>query len=83
MSVICLRIGSVRPEDTPTTPRHFATFLSHRDLRQLVDRALGAPPELRFGVYYGVSANTWRFWRIDDAQAELDYQPVDDAENMR
>lgn len=83
MSVVCLRIGTVRREDAPTTPRHFATLLSHRDLRQLVTCALEAPSDLRFGVYYGVSNNRWRFWRIEDAQADLGYRPTDDAESFR
>lgn len=84
MSVVCLRIGTVRREDVPTTPRHFATLLSHRDLRHLVECALTAPsPRQRCGIYYGVSANTWRIWRIDDAASELGYEPVDDAEQLR
>jgi nucleoside-diphosphate-sugar epimerase len=83
MSVICLRIGTVMREDGPRTPRHYATLLSHRDLRQLVECALTAPLERRFGIYYGVSANTWRIWQIDDAHAELGYKPVDDAERLR
>lgn len=84
MSVICLRIGTVLREDRPKNPRHYSTLLSHRDLRQLVECALTAPPPERgCGIYYGVSANTWRIWQIDDAAAELGYQPVDDAERLR
>jgi len=84
MSVVCLRIGTVRREDTPTTPRHFATLLSHRDLRHLVECALTAPPpKQHYGIYYGVSANTWRIWRIDDAASEIGYEPIDDAERLR
>ena len=33
----------------------------------------------RFGVFYGVSANTWRIWDIEDARAAIDYVPEDDA----
>lgn len=83
MSVVCLRIGTVRSEDAPRTPRHFATFLSYRDLRRLVTQALEAPAERSFGVYYGVSDNRWRFWDIANAGAELGYRPLDDAENFR
>ncbi len=83
LSVICLRIGTVNPQDRPTRPRHFATLLSHRDLVQLVDRCLGAPDDIRFGVYYGVSGNTWRIWDIEDVRQELGYEPRDDAEAFR
>lgn len=83
LSVIVLRIGTVMRDDRPSRPRHFATLLSHRDLCQIVDRSLGAPDAVRFGIYYGVSANTWRFWAIENAVAELGYAPQDDAEAFR
>ena len=64
-------------------PRHYATLLSHGDLVRLVDCALRAPLELRYGVYYGVSANTWRLWDVANAAKELDFEPQDDAERFR
>jgi uronate dehydrogenase len=83
MSCICLRIGTVRADDRPREPRHYATLLSHTDLVRLVRCALEATSELAFGVYYGVSANTWRFWDIANAEVELGYEPQDDAERFR
>lgn len=83
LSVICLRIGTVNAEDRPTTPREFATLLTHRDLVHLVDCCLQAPSSLRFGVYYGVSNNRWRIWDITNAEAEIGYRPLDDAEVWR
>jgi uronate dehydrogenase len=83
ISCICLRIGTVRAEDLPSTPRHYATLLTHGDLVRLVDCALRAPLELRYGVYYGVSANAWRFWDIENAAKELGFEPQDDAERFR
>lgn len=83
LSAICLRIGTVNADDRPTAPRHFATLLTHADLLRLVEGALEAPDDLRFGVYYGVSRNTWRIWDIDDAFSELGFDPQDDAERFR
>lgn len=83
ISSICLRIGTVRADDRPGTPRHYATLLSHADLVRLVDCCLRAPLDLRFGVYYGVSANTWRFLDIANAAADLCFEPQDDAERFR
>jgi len=83
LSVLCLRIGTVNRADRPTTPRQFATLLTHRDLVELVRSCLEAPEELRFGVYYGVSANTWRFWDIESAEAEVGYESREDAEHWR
>jgi nucleoside-diphosphate-sugar epimerase len=83
LSAICLRIGSVNRADRPEKARHFATLLTHADLLRLVECALEAPEELRFGIYYGVSRNTWRFWDISDAAADMGYDPQDDAERFR
>jgi nucleoside-diphosphate-sugar epimerase len=75
---ICLRIGSVLKDDDPhSNPRYECTWLSHRDLVQLVKKSLLA--EVKFGIYYGVSNNTRRFWDISNAVSEIDYQPEDDA----
>jgi len=80
LSVAVLRIGTVRPSDVPESPRHLATLLTHRDLVQLVTRCIEAPDDLGFGVFYGVSANTWRIWDIEPAARRLGYAPADDAE---
>ena len=75
---ICLRIGSVVKDDDPhKDPRHQSTWLSHRDLVQLVKKSISA--DVKFGIYYGVSKNGKRFWDISNAMTELDYQPEDDA----
>src|SRR6266542_2918546 len=34
-------------------------------------------------VFYGVSANRWRIWEIDDARHAIGYEPRDDAEAWR
>ena len=83
MSVICLRIGTVNRHNSPQRDvRHMATWLSHRDLAQLVDRCLGVQG-VRFEIFYGVSNNTWRFWDIEHARRVLGYAPQDNAETYR
>jgi len=83
VSTNCLRIGSVRAEDDPTiSPRLMKTWLSHRDCRQLFQKALARCD--RFQIYYGVSNNDGRFWSIENARHELAYKPLDNAaEHMR
>lgn len=83
ISALCLRIGSVNRDDRPTSPRQFSIWLSHRDLVQLVQCCLAAPDSVRFGIYFGVSANRWRIWEIENARRELGYEPRDDAERWR
>ena len=79
---ICLRIGSMTKEDDPRiNPRFESTWLSHRDLVQLVRKSLLA--DVKFGIYYGVSNNDKRFWDISNAEAELGYHPEDDASKRK
>jgi nucleoside-diphosphate-sugar epimerase len=83
LTAICLRLGTVNGENRPLAPRHYATWLSHGDLARLVAAAIEAPETLEFGVYYGVSDNTWRFWDVAQARAEIAFEPEDDAERFR
>ena len=79
---VCLRIGSVRDDDDPTTDeRMMRTWLSKRDLIHLIERSLVA--NVTFGVYYGVSDNKGAFWDISNAQLELGYSPQDNALNRQ
>lgn len=98
LSVYCLRIGSVRGNDTPHSEellnsgpdflslttreqrarRMSAVWMSHRDLAGLVDACLRAE-HIRFGIYYGVSDNPYRFWSVENAFAELGWRPLDSA----
>ncbi len=75
---ICLRIGTVTMENNPrVNGRTMRTWLSHRDLVQLVEKSLNSL--VKFGVYYAVSDNDGRFWDISKAQAELGYSSSDNA----
>jgi nucleoside-diphosphate-sugar epimerase len=78
---ICLRIGSVLKDDDPRkNPRYASTWLSHKDLVQLVTKCLLS--NVKFGIYYGVSNNKKRFWDISNAESEINYQPEDDASRI-
>lgn len=82
LEVACLRIGTVNHHNSPVqSVRQMATWLSHRDLAQLVERCLTSP--LKFEIFYGVSNNTWRFWDISYAADKIGYAPQDNAEDWR
>jgi len=75
---ICLRLGSVLADDDPTiSERYMKTWLSHRDLKNLICTSLKA--EVKFGIYYGVSNNKEKFWDISNARKEIGYNPKDDS----
>ena len=79
---INLRIGTVQKVDTPTNSiRHFATWLAHKDIAQIVEKSLET--KLEFEIFYGVSNNKWRFWDIKNAYNKIGYEPVENAENYR
>ncbi len=77
MSFICLRFGSISAENRPLDERQKKTWLSHRDLAQLVDKGLES--KVGFGIYFGVSNNKGRFWDIENAKKDLGYQPKDNG----
>ncbi|MED5414419.1 MAG: NAD(P)-dependent oxidoreductase [Candidatus Latescibacterota bacterium] len=81
LSVICLRIGTFRPEldvRQRSDDRILSTWLSPRDAVQLVTRSLET--SVVFGIYYGISGNTRAVWDLQNARRELGYHPEDDAE---
>jgi nucleoside-diphosphate-sugar epimerase len=78
MKSICLRIGWVIRDDDPTISKvAMKTWLSHRDLVELISKSILA--DVDFGIYYGVSKNKKRFWDISNAEKEIGYKPRDDA----
>jgi nucleoside-diphosphate-sugar epimerase len=65
--------------------RDLGAWLSPRDLRQLVRRALDAPEVgdehgVPWLVAYGISGNTRAFWSLESARRVLGYAPQDDSE---
>ncbi len=78
MSVACLRIGTFRTPDRPAEPRQLLSWISHRDLAQLVQRCI-EHPHYHFLVAYGVSNNQRSRW--SNAHVDfLGYAPQDDSE---
>ncbi|WP_157988011.1 NAD-dependent epimerase/dehydratase family protein [Jiangella endophytica] len=75
-SVVCLRLGGVVPR--PTDTGNLLGWLSPGDLRLLVRAALAA--DVRYGCYFGVSANTRGVFDYANAVTELGYRPESDSE---
>jgi nucleoside-diphosphate-sugar epimerase len=63
--------------DRERLERYASMWLSHRDLVQLVERALTA--DYRYAIVYGVSANPSRFLDLEEARRVLGYVPRDAA----
>jgi uronate dehydrogenase len=83
MEVVVVRLGTVGPEDRPgRDPRSFVSWLSHRDLAHLTERAIEAPG-VTYMVVFGASANRWRIYDTLRARSLLGYAPQDNAERFR
>jgi uronate dehydrogenase len=78
LSVACLRIGSFLTPDRPTDARQLLTWISHRDMVQLVRRCIDHP-DYHFVIVYGVSNNLRSRWDNSNVKF-LGYRPEDDAE---
>jgi len=76
MSVACLRIGSFLVPDRPTEARQLLTWISHRDMVQLVRRCIDHP-HYHFVVIYGVSNNLRSRWDNSNVKF-LGYLPQGD-----
>ena len=75
LSVICLRLGRVEPQDRPLSAGHMVVFLAHRDCIQFVDCAIEAPDDVRFDIFFGTSANKWGIRDLEHAQEVIGYCP--------
>jgi uronate dehydrogenase len=79
IETVCLRIAMAFPE--PTTHRMLRSYLSYRDLIELVKRALLAKHP-GHTIVYGVSANRDTLWRNPDAD-KIGWAPRDTSEPFR
>jgi nucleoside-diphosphate-sugar epimerase len=80
MSMICLRIAwfqGYESEGLRTRPEMASHWCSPRDLVQLIVKSIQS--EIPFGIFFGISNNTGRFWDIGNAQQLLGYTPQDNA----
>lgn len=81
MSMIVLRICYFRTYDDPLlrVPGHDVNreWVSPRDLAQLIVKSIRS--DVKFGIFFGVSNNTGRFWDISNAQEQLGFNPEDNA----
>jgi uronate dehydrogenase len=79
LEVVAIRIGSFL--ERPTSPRHAHTWISPRDMAQLVMRCLEAP-DVGWLVVYGTSDNHRSYWDDRDVWRRIGYAPQDSANGV-
>lgn len=80
IETVCLRIGTATA--SPLDRRSLSTWLSHRDLAQLVLCALSAP-NVGCHIVFGASANSAGWWNNAEAAARIGFEPQDSADAWR
>ena len=78
LEILCLRIGNV--SDQPTNLRLASIWLKPEDLVQLIRIGL-EHPDIRYEIFYGVSANT-RGWWDNSVAYRFGYKPSGDSETL-
>ena len=74
MSMICLRLGRVNPENRPVDARVFSVWCSYRDVSQLIEKCIDAPDSVTFDIFYAVSNNKWSYRDISHARDVVGYE---------
>ena len=83
LSVLCVRIGRVRREDRPQSPREFAVWCSQRDIARFLERCIVAPATVRFDTFFVTLSNRWGYRDLAHAREVLGWEPLDRAEDYR
>ncbi len=80
LSILCVRIGRVNPEDKAEDPRVRSVWMSHRDICGLLEAAIAAPPALKFDIVFGVSNNRYSYRDMTHTRDVLGFEPQDSAD---
>lgn len=83
LSIICLRIGHVVRSDRPESTRDFSIWCSQRDIGQMIEKCVTAPPDLKFDIFFVLSENKWGYRDLSHPKAVVGYVPQDRAEDHR
>jgi uronate dehydrogenase len=80
LRVICLRVANYKSEVEPS--RYYepgcSRWQSPRDLAQQVWRSI-EQEDVKFGIFYGVSAGSEKKWDLTNARDLLGYEPEDNG----
>ncbi|MDP7740568.1 MAG: NAD(P)-dependent oxidoreductase [Lentisphaeria bacterium] len=79
MSVICVRVGAINKTDENAACQR-SWWCSYGDIARMIECCIEAPADVRFDIFYGLSANPWRWMDLDHAKAVVGFEPVDRAQ---
>lgn len=82
LSILCLRMGRVIPEDQPTETRHASVWCSRRDIVGIIEKCIEASKDLKFDIFYALSNNRWSYRDLEHAREVLGFVPQDSADDF-
>ena len=80
LSVLCVRIGAVREVNKPISIHEYATYLSHRDIAQVLQRCIDAPDDLKYDIFFALSGNKWGYRDLEHPREVIGFVPQDSAD---
>ncbi len=85
MEVIAIRIGGftsldyLKEEGKEPEPYQRSSYISKRDMVQLMHRCVDAELSRPFEIVHGVSDNQFKYLDLSDTKEKLGYEPADDG----
>ncbi len=81
LSCLVVRIGSFEFNQPhfDVNGRNLSTFISARDMSQLLACCVDADPALQYGIVHGVSNNRYKRMGLTQTRELVDYTPEDDS----
>ena len=83
MSVLCVRLGSVYPQDRPPEEPGYWAWLSHRDAVDILHRCIDAPDDLLYDIFFATSRDKWGYRDLEHPRKVLGFEPQDTADDYR
>ena len=83
LSVLCVRIGAVREVNKPINTGEYSTYLSHRDVVQMLQKCIDAPDDLKYDIFFALSDNKWGYRDLDHPREVIGFVPQDSADAFR
>ena len=83
ISILCVRIGMVWPDDRPHNIHDHSIYLSHRDVAQILQKCIEAPDDLKYDIFMATSNNKWTYRDLEHPRKVLGWVPQDSADDFK
>ena len=83
LSILCVRIGAVMPDNRPTNPNLFSNYLSHRDVVSILRSCIDAPESVKYDIFFATSNNKLGYRDLQHPKDVLGWVPQDSADDFR